>query len=69
VINAVAAPITANNDFINALIAKDYTKAYAMVHPSQQTSFGGSPEGMQQTLSERGWEPSSYTLDRFGNKG
>ena len=63
-INAVAAPITASNDFMNALIAKDYTKAYGMVHSSQQSSFGGSPEAMQQQFSTQGLQPTTY---KFAN--
>lgn len=62
VFNAIAAPITASNDFMNALIAKDYTKAYGMVHPSQQEAFGGDVAGMEQVLSEQGLLPSIYTF-------
>jgi len=60
--NSVAAPISANNDFMNALIAKDYTKAYGLIHSTQQNSFGGSPQGMQKVFSAKGWAPSSYTF-------
>jgi len=62
VFNALAAPITANNDFMNALIAKDYTKAYGMIHPEQQEAFGGDAAGMEQVLSEQGLLPSSYSF-------
>ncbi|MHB8625781.1 MAG: hypothetical protein ACYDBJ_01435 [Aggregatilineales bacterium] len=58
--NAIAAPISASNDFMNDLIAKDYTKAYSLIHPSQQANFGGSAQAMQQSFS--GQEPSSYTF-------
>lgn len=61
-VNALAAPISANNDFMNALIAKDYTKAYSMVHPEQQEAFGGDAAGMEQVLSEQGLLPSTYTF-------
>ena len=60
--NTLAAPITVSQDFMNALIAKDYTKAYGMVHPSQKESFGGSAEGMQKVLSDNALEPSSFTF-------
>ena len=60
--NAFAAPINASQDFMNALIAKDYTKAYGMVHPDQQANFGGSADGMEQVLSEQGIEPSTFTF-------
>lgn len=59
--NAFAAPITASNDFMNALIAKDYTKAFTMIHPEQQEAFGGDADGMEQILSEQGIEPSTFT--------
>jgi hypothetical protein len=62
VVNAVAAPITASQDFMNDLIAKDYTKAYAMIHPSEQQDFGGSADGMQQTLSDQGITPTTFTF-------
>src|SRR5260221_7901341 len=65
VVDAFAAPITANNDFMNALIAKDYAKAYGMVSPSQQAAFGGSADGMQQLISSKQWEPSSYTFSNI----
>lgn len=61
-VNALAAPISASQDFMNDLIAKDYTKAYGMVHPEQQESFGGSPEGMQQLLGDNNMLPSSFTF-------
>ena len=60
--NALAAPISASQDFMNALIAKDYTKAYGMVHPDQQTNFGGSADGMEQVLSDQGIVPSTFTF-------
>ncbi len=59
--NAIAAPITASNDFMNALIAKDYTKAYGMVHPSQQEAFGGDAAGLEQVLTEQGILPTTFT--------
>src|ERR1041385_3452395 len=65
VVDTIGAPITASNDFMAALIAKDYTKAYGMVIPAQQASFGGSPDGMQQLISGKGWEPTSYTFLNF----
>src|SRR5258708_462948 len=65
VVDAFAAPITANNDFMNALIAKDYAKAYGLVSPSQQTAFGGSADGMKQLISSKQWEPSSYTFSNI----
>ena len=61
-VNAIAAPITASNDFMTALVAKDYTKAYGMILPSQQEAFGGNAQGMEQVLSENGIEPTSYTF-------
>src|SRR5882757_3012401 len=64
-INAFAAPISANNDFMTALIAKDYTKAYSLIHPSQQASFGASPDGMKQMFGTNGWEPSTYTFSNI----
>jgi len=62
VVNAVAAPITASQDFMNDLIAKNYTKAYAMVHSSAQQEFGGSADAMQQLLSDNGITPSTFTF-------
>lgn len=61
VINAVAAANNASNVFMNTVIAKDFTKAYGMVHPSQQTSFGGSPDQMKQLFTSNDWIPSSFT--------
>src|SRR5260221_7238383 len=60
--NTIAAPITTSNDFMTALIAKDYAKAYDMVIPDQQSAFGGSADGMQQLFSSKGIEPSSFTF-------
>ncbi len=57
---ALVAPITTSNDFMTAVITKDYTKAYGMVLPAQQANFGGSPDGMQQMFSSKGLEPSDY---------
>ncbi len=59
-INTLAAPISANNDFMTAVVAKDFNKAYAMIHPSQQASFGGSSDGMQKLFEGNGWLPSAY---------
>lgn len=60
-VNAFAAPITASNDFMNALIAKDYAKAYGMVHPEQQEAFGGDAAGIEQLLGEQNMLPSTFT--------
>ena len=60
-VNALAAPITASNDFMTALIAKDYTKAFTMIHPSQKEAFGNDAAGMEQVLSDNGIEPTTYT--------
>jgi len=60
-VNAIAAPITASNDFMTDLIAKDYTKAFALIHPSQKEAFGSDADGMEQILSEQGIVPSSFT--------
>lgn len=65
IFNSIAAPITASNDFMNAVVAKDYTKAYGLVHSSQQTSFGGSSDGMKQLFSGNGWEPSAFTFSQM----
>jgi hypothetical protein len=62
VINALAAPITANNDFMTALVNKDYTKAYGMIQPSQQQKFGGSPDGLKQFITDKSMDPSSFTF-------
>src|SRR5258706_11491464 len=65
VVNTIGAPITASNDFMTALIAKDYAKAYGMVLPAQQANFGGSANGMKDKFSSAGIEPSSYTFLNF----
>lgn len=65
VFNTVVAPLTAGNDFMTALVAKDYPKAYAMISPAQQASFGGSPDGLKETLASKGMEPSSFSLNNF----
>jgi hypothetical protein len=62
VFNTLAAPLTASNDFMAALVAKDYTKAFNLVHPSQQEAFGGSPEGLEQLFTDGGLLPASYNL-------
>ena len=59
--NILADPLTAGNDFMNALIANDFTKAFGMVYPSQQINFGGTPDGMRQLFMGKGWTPSSFT--------
>ena len=65
VVNTIGAPITASNDFMAALIAKDYTKAYGMVLPAQQSNFGGSADGMKQMFADKGLEPASYQFLNF----
>jgi hypothetical protein len=55
-------PVTASNDFMTALTAKAYAKAYGMILPSQQAAFGGSPEGLQQLITDKQWSPSSFSL-------
>lgn len=60
-VNAIAAPISSSNDFMTDLIAKDYTKAFALIHPSQKEAFGNDADGMEQILSDQGITPSSYT--------
>ena len=58
--NALAAPLNTSNDFMTAVQAKNYTKAYGLIISTQQTNFGGSSDGMQQLFESNGWEPSSY---------
>src|SRR5262249_32591867 len=65
VFNAIAAPITTSQDFMTALVAKDYAKAYGLVDPSQQAAFGGSADGLQKALSDRGMLPTTFTFTNF----
>lgn len=58
--NALAVPLSTSNDFMTAVQAKNYTTAYGMIISSQQTSFGGSADGMQQLFEGNGWEPTDY---------
>ena len=62
VVNTLAAPLVTGNDFMTAVTAQDYTKAYGLVHPSQQATFGGSPEGMKQLFADRQLQSSSFAL-------
>src|SRR5579859_2804408 len=57
-----AAAVSEVNDFMSALIAKDYVKAFQMIHPSQQIAFGGSPLAMRLVLEAKGLEATSFTL-------
>lgn len=62
VLGSLGAVTTTSNNFLTALVAKDYGKAYGMVHPSQQTSFGGSADGMQQLFTTSGLQPSAFSV-------
>jgi hypothetical protein len=62
VINAFGAPLLATNDFMNALVAKDYTKAYGLIHSSQQANFGGSADGLKQLITDKGLQPSTFSV-------
>jgi hypothetical protein len=62
VVDAFGPPITASNDFMAALIAKDYAKAYSMGAPALQADFGGSPDGMKQAFVDKGLEPTAWTF-------
>src|SRR5258708_13042188 len=59
-INAATAPISASNDFMNAVMANDYAKAYGMIDPSQQSAYGGSAEGLNQTLTHTRLVPTKF---------
>jgi hypothetical protein len=69
VFNALTAPITASNDFVNAVIANDYTKAYGLVHPTAQSAFGGSPDQMKELLTSEGLVPSNFTATNVNITG
>ncbi len=58
----IAVPLTTSQEFMTAVTAKDYAKAYSMVHPSQQASFGGSADGMKQLFESQSMEPSTFAL-------
>jgi len=62
VVNSLSGATTANNDFMNAVVAKDFAKAYSMIDPAQQAAFGGSADGVQQLFASAGGPPSSYTF-------
>ena len=62
VFNTVAAPLTISQSFMDALITKDYNKAFGLTHPSLRASYGSDPDGFQLWITSRGWQPSSVTL-------
>ena len=65
-VGAVAAPLLTANSFMTSLEAKDYTKAYSYIDPSQQAAFGGSADGLKTTLTGLGLaEPTTHTLSNI----
>jgi hypothetical protein len=67
VFNTVAKPMTDTaNDFMNAVKSNDYVKAYNMVIPEQQASFGGSPDGMKALFQQNNWvDPVDWSFTNF----
>ncbi len=61
VITAMTTAKTNSDTFMNAIVAKDYTKAFGLVATSAQGTFGGSPSGMQTMIEGQNEEPTSYT--------
>jgi hypothetical protein len=54
------------NEFMTALKADDYNKAYSLVVKEQQQAFGGSPEGMQGVLEGLHLnDPSDWKFPQF----
>jgi len=60
--NVSNVPLRTSQDFMSALVAKDYTKAYGMIHLTYQADFGGSVVGMEDLFTSKGIEPASFIL-------
>jgi hypothetical protein len=67
VLNVFGKPVTDTaNDFMVAVKNNDYVKAYNLVIPEQQTSFGGSPDGMKDLFQRNNWaDPVDWTFTNF----
>lgn len=60
--NPLEEPIETSQGFMYLLSTKDYTTAFSMIHPSAEQDFGGSPDGLAKFLSDRGMQPTDFTV-------
>lgn len=64
IFNAVAAPLTAGNDFMTAIVAKDYTKAQGMLSADLKSKIT-SGDDLKQAIIQQGGEVSNYSSSGF----
>lgn len=62
VVNTLAGPLVSTQTFFDDVVKGDYNGAYALVHPSAQTQFGGSADGLKQTLTTNNMVPTAFTV-------
>lgn len=68
IFNAVAAPLTAGNDFMTAIVAKDYTKAQGMLSTDLKSQLA-TGDALKQVVVQLGGEPSNFTANGFNLSG
>src|SRR5258707_2857859 len=64
VFNAVVAPVTAANDFMTAVVAKDYTKAQGLLSADLKSKITTAGD-LKQAIIEQGGEPASFTVSGY----
>src|SRR5579859_77457 len=63
VVNTLAGPLVSTQTFFDDVVKGDYNGAYAQVHPSAQSSFGGSADGLKQALTTNGLIPTTFAVN------
>lgn len=66
IFNSTAALGDTGNKFMTALKSEDYTTAFGMVLPAQQSALGGSADGLKQLLENGGVsKPENWNFTSF----
>ena len=67
-VNAVVAPVTAANDFMTAVVAKDYTKAQTQLSADLKSQIA-TGDALKQFVMQLGGELSSFNSNGYNLSG